>query len=218
MNVKILQWRSLKTRVTLLTLAIFLISIWSIAFYSTHMLREDMEHLLGDQQFSTETFIAEGVTEELEKRIRSMESVAPLFSTAIQHGNIATLQTLLERRPILQTLFNGGTFVTGIDGIAIADVPLSTERIGVNFSDRDYLVGAIKEGEATIGKPIMGLFSKSPIFVIAVPIRDPEGKVIGALMGVTDLGKPNFLNRITDNHYGKTGDYRLPGLPWFCPD
>ena len=33
--------------------------------------------------------------------------------------------------------------------------------------------------------------------------------MIGALMGVTDLNKPNFLDKITDNHYGKTGDYRL---------
>jgi hypothetical protein len=66
MTVKILQWRSLKTRGTILTLAIFLICIWLIAFYSTYILREDMAHLLGDQQFSTATYIAEGVTEKLE--------------------------------------------------------------------------------------------------------------------------------------------------------
>jgi membrane protein implicated in regulation of membrane protease activity len=39
--------RSLKTRVTLFTLAIFVISIWLLAFYASKMLRKDMERLLG---------------------------------------------------------------------------------------------------------------------------------------------------------------------------
>jgi PAS domain S-box-containing protein len=42
-----------------------------------------------------------------------------------------------------------------------------------------------------------------------VPIRDAHGKVIGALSGVINLGKPNFLDRITQSRYGKTGGYML---------
>jgi hypothetical protein len=49
----IFQWRSLKTRVTIFTLAIFLVSLWSLAFYAGRMLRQDMQRLLGEQQFST---------------------------------------------------------------------------------------------------------------------------------------------------------------------
>lgn len=42
MSFKIFQRPSLKTRVTLFTLAIFVISIWSLAFYASQMLGEDM--------------------------------------------------------------------------------------------------------------------------------------------------------------------------------
>ena len=38
-----LPWRSLKTRVTLATLAIFVLSLWALSFYVSRMLRVDMQ-------------------------------------------------------------------------------------------------------------------------------------------------------------------------------
>jgi hypothetical protein len=55
LNLNIFQLRSLKTRVTLFTLAIFVTSIWSLALYVSRSLREDMERQLGEQQFATVT-------------------------------------------------------------------------------------------------------------------------------------------------------------------
>ena len=70
-------------------------------------------------------------------------------------------------------------------------------------------VAALKEGKTTIGSPVMGKALRSTLFSMATPIHDTEGKVIGALAGTVDLAKPNFLSRITDNSYGKTGGYLL---------
>ena len=61
--------------------------------------------------------------------------------------NTEALQSLLESRTTFQSLFNGGTFITGINGIVIADVPISMGRIGLNNIDRDYLQAALKEGD-----------------------------------------------------------------------
>ena len=58
-----LERHSLKTRITLTTLSIFVISIWILSLYTSRMLREDMERLLGEQQFSTASFIAAQVDE-----------------------------------------------------------------------------------------------------------------------------------------------------------
>jgi signal transduction histidine kinase len=55
----------------------------------------------------------------------------------------------------------------------------------------------------------MGKTMATPVFVMATPIRDIDGKVIGVLAGVTNLSVPNFLGKITDNSYGKTGGYLL---------
>ncbi|MBI5909388.1 MAG: PAS domain S-box protein, partial [Betaproteobacteria bacterium] len=208
MNSNIFQWRSLKTRVTLFTLAIFLIGIWSLAFYASRMLREDMQRLLGEQQFSTVSFIAADVNHEVNDRLRALETMAGIVSPAML-GNTAALQAFLEQQPIVQVLFNGGLIAYRLDGTAIADFPLSAGRIGINHMDRDFLVAALKEGKSTIGRPVMGRKLQSPVFPMAVPIRDTQGKVIGALSGVTDLGKPNFLDEITQGRYGKTGGYIL---------
>ncbi len=208
MNFDVFHRRRLKTRVTLFTLIIFLASFWSLAFYTSKMLRRDVEQMLSDQQFSTASFVAKGINEELANRIKSLEDVASDISPALQE-NTAALQTLLEKRSVFQGLFNVGTFVTGIDGVALADVPLSTGRIGINYMDRDFMQSALKEGKAMIGQPVMGKKQLTPLFAMAVPIRDTLGKVIGALVGGTDLSKPNFLDKIVQNNYGRTGGYLL---------
>lgn len=208
MNWKLFQWRSLKTRVTLFTLAIFLVGIWSLAFYASRMLHIDMGRLLGDQQFSTVSVLAAEVDQKLDDRLRALEIIAGRIGPALL-GNAAALQTFMEQSPLLQMLFNGGTFAVGLDGTAIASVPLSAGRVGVNYMDRDFMAAALKQGKATIGRPLMGKQLRSPVFGMAVPIRDAQGSVIGALIGATALGKPNFLDKVTGNRYGKTGDYLL---------
>ena len=205
----LLQWRSLKTRVTFLTLTVFLISIWSLAFYARQTLHREIRNLLSNQQFSTASFIAAGVNEDLENRKESLKNVASLISPALQKGNTAALQELLEQRPAFKNLFNGGVFVTGIDGIAIAEVPISAGRIGLNYLDRDFMPAVLKEGRTIISRPVIGKKFGNPVFAMATPIRDAAGKVIGALIAGTDLSKPNFLDKISQNHYAKTGGYLL---------
>lgn len=208
MNFNILQWRSLKTRVTLFTLAIFLISIWSLTFYTSRMLRTDMQRLLSDQQFSTVSILATEINQELADRLNVLEKIAGRVSRSMM-GNTTALQTFLEEQLILQEPFNGGVFVTGIDGTAIAGIPLSAQRAGINYLDRDYLIGALKAGKTTIGRPVISRALQTPVFAMATPIRDAQGMVIGALAGVTDLSKPNFLDRITHSRYGQSGGYLL---------
>jgi HAMP domain-containing protein len=208
MNFNSFQGRSLKTRVTLFTLAIFLISLWALAFYASRMLCNDMQRLLADQQFSTVSILATEVNHELGDRLNVLEKVAGKISPALL-SDPAALQTFLEERLILQGPFNAGVIAYQIDGVAIAGLPRAAEWIGVNYMDRDYLVGALKKGKATIGRPVIGKVLRAPVFLMAAPIRDAQGAVIGALSGVTQLGLPNFLDEVIDGRYGKTGGYLL---------
>jgi diguanylate cyclase (GGDEF)-like protein/PAS domain S-box-containing protein len=208
MKLNMFQLQSLKTRVTLFTLAIFLIGIWSLAFYASRMLREDLQGVLGGQQLSTATFMAAEINDELRDRASALELVAGSLAPAML-GKAVALQAILEQHSLLSLLFNGGAFVTGLDSTVIADVPLSAGRIGVKLTDRDHIATAIREGKPTIGRPVMGRVLRAPLFGMVVPIRDAQGKVMGALVGSTDLGKPNFLDKITGNRYGNTGGYLL---------
>jgi diguanylate cyclase (GGDEF)-like protein/PAS domain S-box-containing protein len=207
-NSKISPWRSLKTRVTLLTLGIFLLGIWALSFYASRMLKEDMQRVLGEQQFQTVSLVAEHVNDELTERLVALERIAKEMDGYLVR-NPAALQTRLEQRPLLQTLFNGGVFATNADGTAIADVPLSTGRIGTNYLDRESVSGPLKNGKTVIGRPAMGKKLGAPIFSIVAPIRDATGSVVGTLVGTINLGKPNFLDTISQGQYGKTGGYLL---------
>jgi len=209
MNSSFFALRSLKTRVTLFTLGIFLISIWSIAFYASQMLRGDMQRVLGDEQFSTASFIAAGVNEDLDDRLRALEHYSTGRIDPSMMGNALALQTRLEGSPTIQRMFNAGVFVTGIDGTAIASVPISVQRVGINYMERDHIAAALKDGKSTVSKPAIGKVLHAPVFAMAVPIRGAQGKVIGALVGVIDLSAPNFLDKVAENYYGKTGGYLL---------
>jgi HAMP domain-containing protein len=184
-----------------------LVGIWSLAAYASRLLRGDMQRVVGEQQFSTASMVAHrSMTNWI--RLGALEKSAARITPSIL-DNKAAIQMRLDENPALQELFNAGVVAIGPDGTAIAEVPHSIGVIGVNLMDRDHIIGALKEGKATIGRPIKGRKLQTTILAIAAPIRDLQGKVIGALSGLTDLGKPSFLDQISGSSYGKFGGYFL---------
>ena len=208
MKPAVLLRHSLKTRITLTTLLIFLAGIWSLSYYAHRILRDDMERLLGEQQLSTVSMVAAQVERELEARLETLEAAARLSSQPMQAGS-AAMQRFLQHRFDLHVLFSDGTFATQLDGTAIAAAPEAADRVGVNFSDNDHLLSVLRDGKAAIGRPLLSKVSRTPVVSMAVPIRDERGKVIGALAGVTHLGIPNFLDQLIAGRYGKTGGYLI---------
>jgi diguanylate cyclase (GGDEF)-like protein/PAS domain S-box-containing protein len=208
MRITCLAWRSLKTKLTFISLAIFLVTLWSLAFYASQILRDDLERLSSEQQFATVSLLATHINDQLAERLNALHSVAATLQPQML-SDTAQLQSSLQALPVLQNIFNGGTYITGLDGIASASVPLALGRAGVSYADRDYIAKTLTSGTATIGQPIMGRLLGVPAIGMAVPISDPQGKVIGALAGIINLGQANFLDRITASHYGKSGDYTV---------
>ena len=189
-------------------MAIFVAGIWLLSFYADRMLRGDITHQLGLQQFATTTLLAAQIDDDLNDRLTALKIVADSLS-ASNLSETHTIQRLLENRPIFLRDFNAGVYVTQADGTAIASLPASINRLGINYIDRDYIAVPLKEGKAQIGQPVLGKALSSAVVGIGMPIKDAQGKVIGVLAGVIDLSKPSFLDKITDNRYGKSGYYEL---------
>lgn len=208
MNLTALQRHSLKTRITFTVLLIFLACLWSLSYYASKMLRKDMERLLGQQQFSTVSFLAGNLNRELDDRVAVLQIVAATVTPAIL-GSKAAAQKLLNELPIFQRHFNGGVMLYRVDGTPVAQAPRSDERIGLHDFDRVSIDAALKTGKPTIGRPFKSGKLLAPAFGMTVPIHNAQGQVIGALSGVTDLGKPNFMSLITEHHYSQTGGYLL---------
>lgn len=209
MSLNIFQSQSIKTKVTLFTLAIFVIGIWSLEIYTNFMLHEDMRRQLGEQQLMTVSYVATQIDNRLDDRVRALEKVARQVSPGMMGNPAAALQAMLEQSPILQILFNDGIVAYRLDGTAVAEAPLSGGRIGLNFMDRDHVAATLTDGKATISKPHFSKRAHLPEFAMVEPIRDTHGNIIGALAGITNLDKANFLDAIRKQHYGKTGGYLL---------
>ncbi|MEW6514026.1 MAG: response regulator [Pseudomonadota bacterium] len=205
---------SLKTRVTLLTLAIFLLGIWSLALYLGRVLHQDLERLLGDQQFSTASYLADEVNHELSYRIALLTSIAKSIPAAALN-DASSAQAYLAQHPLLSGVFNGGMLIIQSEGICIAEVSPGTGRVGVDYRDIDSVATALKEGKASIGRPVIGKKLGMPLIGMTVPIRDAQGKVIGALSGITNLGLPNFLDGVTATGNLQHGAYMLLVAPQY---
>ena len=208
MKTLVLWYHSLKTRVTLATLGIFVFGILALWFYASRMLQEDMQRILGEQQFQAVSSAAADVNEELTDRLETLERIAYEMRGPLG-ANPAALQARLEQHTALLSLFNGGVFATGADGTAIADVPFSAGRIGTNYLDRESVSVPLKTGKTVIGRPAMGKKLGAPIFSIVTPLRDAAGAVVGTLVATINLGKPSFLDKIAHGQYGKTGGFLL---------
>lgn len=200
--------QSIQTRVTVAVLAIFLLGIWSLSHYVSTMLHADMERVLGEQQFSTASYVAKQIDRELNARMEALKTVAQSLSPALL-SNATALQTLLKERPVLESLFNAGVMVCNAQGTAISEVPYSAQRIGTSYLDVDSVARALHDGVSTISQPLIGKQMRAPVFGINVPIRDAAGHVVGVLSGITHLGKANFLDEIIGNRYGASGGFML---------
>jgi diguanylate cyclase (GGDEF)-like protein/PAS domain S-box-containing protein len=199
--------RSLKSRVTLFTLAIFLICMWILALYSREILRDTMQQSLGEQQFSTASFIAAGINHELEDRLGLLAGIAKTITPA-DLADPAALRATLAQRPVFHSLFDGRIFSATLDGVVTAATALRADSSGPGFSDPGLVAAALK-GKPAIGRPFAGRPPLAPLVGMAVPIRDAHGRVIGALGGVVDLGKSTFLDEVAGNNYRKLGNYLL---------
>lgn len=199
---------SLKTRITLFTLAIFMTSLWSLTFYASHMLRQDMQRQLSDQQFSVVSFIASAVDVHLTERIRALQLVASSIEPPMM-GQPTALQHLLDNRTVLETMFSGGVLITDKWGTAVAEAPRSVGRVGLNFMDRNAVAGALAQGQTVIGTAVLDKRLRVPVIGIAVPVLDAHGRSIGTIAGVMALEHAGFLDHLTQSTYGKTGSYFL---------
>lgn len=203
-----LKLNSIKTRVTLFTLALFIVSIWLLAFDATRKLQHDMTKQIGEQQLSSTALLAREINDDLNDRMMTLQSLSEKISS-IGLNSPTRLNAFLEDRYVIRRDYNAGAFITDLNGKAIASVPHSVIRLGFNYSKIDSIASALRRGEPSISSIVKHPSTKSHTFYITVPIKNSAGKVIGAFNGATNLDIPSFLDKLSASRYGKSGYYLL---------
>lgn len=197
-------WRkhSLKTRVTLFTLVIFLIGIWSLVLYADRTLRQDIQVMLGKQQYLTASMLAAEVNREIETALHTLSVVAANIDPEIIDDRPA-LQKMLESLPVFQDRFSAGAFITDSRGVAIASVPSSVNRVDLSYGDRDYIQEVLKSARPVVGRPVIGKRLNVPVLGLGVPILDANKAVIGVMAGIVNLSDSNALMALHKTYLGK---------------
>jgi diguanylate cyclase (GGDEF)-like protein/hemerythrin-like metal-binding protein len=200
--------QSLKTRVTLLTLLIVVLSFLLLAFYSKSLLREELLLYTGQQQRSALNLLTSEVNLGLRDRLATLETVA-LRLTPILQQDPAALPAFLQEQSFLAGPFNGGARIWNRQGVLQADVQFFPDRLATPVLAPQELTQVLRDGQTVIGQMQVHDTLKTAWFAMAVPVRSPQGEIIGALAGVVRLDQANFLSQLTSHRYGKTGNYFL---------
>ena len=200
--------RSLKARLSLLTLSILLSGLLALGGYVAVVLRADLQALLSAQQYATAELLADELDRQVAQRMQALEQVAQLGGSRAMRSDVAA-QQLLADLPVFQSLFNGGTFITDTRGVAIASMPLTMPRTGLSYLDRQEVHEVLATGKPAIGAPVLSRTLQEPVLAMAVPMRDAGGQVLGVLVGVTRLNGLSFLDSMRDKLGERTGDYLL---------
>ncbi|MFZ2393538.1 diguanylate cyclase domain-containing protein [Rhodoferax sp.] len=200
--------QSLKTRVTLLTLLIVVVSFLVLAFFTKGMLREELLRNTGEQQRSALNLLSSEVDNGLRERLAALETVA-LQVAPERLGDDSALQAFLQQQLFLAGSFNGGVSLWNRHGVLQAEAQYSPGEIAMPVLAPPELARVLREGQAVIGRMQVNDKLKLAWFALAVPVRNAAGEVIGVLAGLVRLDRANFLSRLTAHRFGKTGHFFL---------
>jgi PAS domain S-box-containing protein len=198
--------RSLQVRITIGVLLLGLFVLWSAYFALDHTLRRDMETSISRQQFSTVSLIAAELDRSIRERQQIIQSIADGYRIS-RLNDSPEAQASLERHPLPESIFNWGVIVLDRHGVAVASIPREIKRTGVDFLDYPGIKQVLGGSGAIVTDPLFSEHSQQPVFAIMSPIIDQQKQVIGIVVGVTNLHKPNFLDQVGATKYGVTGDF-----------
>jgi len=183
-----------------------LLVLWATVLSLSHTLRQDMEATVSAQQFSTVSLIAGEIDRSVRERMGFVESISERIAPE-KLANPDEIQAYLEQREIPESIFNWGLIVINAQGIAVASTPANLKRSGVDFSHYPGIKEILGGQHNFVADPLFSEHSQQPVVAMLAAIHAPNGKAAGAVIGVTNLAKPNFLDEISGAKYGNTGDF-----------
>lgn len=199
---------SLKMRIAVVSVLLFLAGISLITFFATRILHDDMQEVLSNQQLTAVNYIARDIDAKVTLRLESLKRVALNMPEAL-FSDPPAMQTWLEDRKAIHTLFPIGLMVIPPDGgPTIGEAPRLKTR-PKSFGDRDWFIGATTTRQPFISKPLITRATGEPALVMAIPVFNNQQKLLGVLAGIAPLAAPGFLDLILGTSPGKNGSYQL---------
>lgn len=188
---------SLKIRFALVSVLLFLFSVWGMAAYVAYELERDMEDLLAEQQRALASSISNTIAASVRLRRESLLMTAEDITPEVLHDRRA-LDKLLSEHPAMQQLFDIALIVTTPAGRVLAEYPPRQGPTASHFNPRGLTSALIERKRFSIGLPAPDQSGKVATIPFGAPILGENGEVLGILFGITSLLANDFVDRTVD--------------------
>jgi len=158
-------------------------------------------------EFRQLTDFANHLDQQLATNVHMLSQVA-LNASGSFNALPDSQESFLRKQHALLTVYDD-LYIFDAQGVLLVDWPVRPGRRSLDMSSRDYIQGVLATGQPVISKPILGRATQQPIVVVAAPIRDGNGQLVGIMGGVLNLYKPNVLGNIANRQNGEKGYFYL---------
>lgn len=200
-------FQSLLARLIIFGLMLVIVGGAARYYFQEKLLREDLTRLVSAQQLAYADAVARDIDFKLQDRLRLLERLAATLPRALLDDPVR-LQAWVAERHQLHPVFTLGIIVADRQGRVLADYPQIPGRRGGSLADNPDFMRTV-QGQRGIGSPQFGVFTKLPLLPMGAPLRASDGSVRAVLIGLTELGAPDFLDRISSGRIGESGSFLL---------
>ncbi|HUL93926.1 MAG TPA: diguanylate cyclase [Burkholderiales bacterium] len=200
--------RSIKTKATLAVTVCVVSLLVLVSALEMVRVRANLSELLGNQQMTLVSRMAEEIDEKLRSTHEVLIAMAKMLPPEISRDS-ARLRKYLEDRAGVRLLFDN-LLVFSSAGMTLVDLG-ATGLEGTSVSDREFFQKAVSDRKPYISQPFLGRNSSRPFVVLTAPVLDRRGRVVAVLAGSLALLRPNFLGKLGTASVGKTGSFALLG-------
>ena len=191
----------MKLKLALAGSMLFALGIGILSLYVSSRLQHDFEGMVAHQQKTAVDFVARSLDRELQLRINALEALARQISRQDQSNH--NPGSHLPEHPVAATIFSRDLYIISTAGIRIAEAPFRN-NLGTDYNKTPYFQRVMSTGKPTV-MALLGRFAKQPVIVIAAPIIDDKGEILGVLCGSELIvpGSPfHFSGIVRNGEYG----------------
>jgi len=135
----VIKFTSIKHKLVFFLSTFITILLIAIAVGTYVYFRHTTKELILGQQYSTLTVVAKGLDDIIVTSHNSLIAVANITPVEYLHSN-KKLQTWLDDKAALRTVFSNGLFVVDSEGIMLVTSPKAPRLYGSSYAYRDYFL------------------------------------------------------------------------------
>lgn len=197
---------SLKYRMAIAAALVVTLVVVVRGSFSQYYAYTRLNEVIQDQQDTLVKLVADQLDEKLEARALVLRRLARTLAPVLDHPT-GQLRRLAADTVDMPEHFNA-VFMVWPDG-SLAFSTAVPDGTKMTVGDRDYFRSIANGADFAVSDLLQGKHSAAPGVILAVPLRDANGHLLGVVGGALNLSSQNFLRELAHHRVGVTGFYCL---------